>query len=204
MTYLKRRKGRRAMDIRIVTRVLIIFSASSFLMPLDVIGAGRGAVSDGVSLKKVVTAGDAGENLLDRRNWRPWQKGFERDNGVFICDNASDAQVQRGLSQTVTLNQTRPEPIVATAWSKADGVGGSRGSDYALYLDLVYLDGTPLWGQVASFNVGTHGWEKAQVMIFPEKPVRSVSFHMLMRRHSGKASFRDPELRVLRPPAGAS
>ena len=76
-------------------------------------------------------------------------------------------------TQTVVLNQTRPEPIVAAAWSKADGVGGSRDSDYSLYLDLVYLDGTPLWGQVAPFNVGTHGWEKVQVTVFPEKPGKS-------------------------------
>ncbi|MBC8216844.1 MAG: hypothetical protein H8E73_00110, partial [Planctomycetes bacterium] len=191
------------MDISIVTRVLVMLSASFVLTPAYVIGAGSSAASDGAPLKKVVTAGDAGESMLNRGNWRPWQKGFERTNGNFICDNASDAQVQRGLSQTVALNQTRPEPIVAAAWSKADGVGGSRGSDYSLYLDLVYSDGTPLWGQVAPFNVGTHDWEKAQVIVFPEKPVRSVSFHMLMRRHPGKASFRDPELRVLRPPAGA-
>jgi len=191
------------MDISIVTRVLVMFSASFVLAPAYVIHADSGTVSDGAPLKKVVTTGDAGENLLNRGNWRPWQKGFGRANGIFICDNASDAQTQRGLSQTVVLNQARPEPIVAAAWSKADGVGGSRGSDYSLYLDLVYSDGTPLWGQVAPFNVGTHGWEKVQVTVFPEKPVKSVSFHMLMRRHPGKASFRDPELRVLRSPAGA-
>ncbi|MBN2593370.1 MAG: hypothetical protein JXA81_07680 [Sedimentisphaerales bacterium] len=160
-------------------------------------------VRDGVPLKKVLAAGDAGENLLDTNAWRPWQKGFEQEDGVFICDNASDAQVQRGVSQTVTLNQSKPEPIVAVAWSKADAVGGGRDNNYSLYLDLVYSDGSPLWGQVAPFNVGIHDWEKAQVVIFPEKPVKSLSFHMLLRGHPGKAFFRDPELRVLKPPAGA-
>ncbi|MHC4437314.1 MAG: hypothetical protein ACYS3S_08140 [Planctomycetota bacterium] len=160
-------------------------------------------VSDGTPLKKILAAGDAGENLLDTSAWRPWQKGFERKDDVIICDNATDTQVQRGVSQTIALNQTKPEPIVATAWSKADAVGGGRDSNYSLYLDLVYSDGSPLWGQVAPFNVGTHDWEKAQVVVFPEKPVKSVSFHMLLRRHSGKALFRNPELRVLKPPAGA-
>jgi len=120
------------MDISVVTRVLVTFLASFVLTPAYVMGADSGAVSDGTTLKKVITAGDAGENLLNPTNWRHWQKGFERADGIFICDNASDAQVQRGLSQTVVLNQTRPEPIVAAAWSKADGVGGSRGSDYSL------------------------------------------------------------------------
>ena len=187
-----------------------MFSASVFLSPLNIIHAaaveksvGHRVVSDGTPLKKVLSAGHAGENLLDPDAWKSWQKGFEKNDGVFVCDNASDAQVQRGISQTVTLNQTRPEPIVAVAWSKADAVRGGRDSDYSLYLDLVYSDGSSLWGQVAPFNVGTHDWEKAQVIVFPEKPIKSASFHMLLRRHPGKAWFRNPELRVLKPPAGA-
>jgi hypothetical protein len=187
-----------------------MFSVSVLLTPLNITFAATieksmnsQIIRDGVPLKKVLDAGDAGENLLDTNDWRPWQKGFEKKDGVFICDNASDARVQRGISQTVTLNQSRPEPIVAAAWSKADAVGGGRDSNYSLYLDLVYSDGSPLWGQVAHFNVGTHDWEKAQVIIFPEKPVKSLSFHMLLRQHPGKAWFRDPELRVLKPPAGA-
>jgi hypothetical protein len=191
------------MNISAVTRVFVTLWSSLVLIPAIVTAAGSGEVSDGTVLKKIATTDDSGENLLNPTSWRPWQGGFEGSDGVFICDNASDTQIQRGLSQTVVLNQSSPEPIVAAAWSKAEGVGGSRDSDYSLYLDLVYSDGTPLWGQVAPFNVGTHGWEKAQVTVFPEKPVRSVSFHMLMRRHPGKASFRDPELRILRPPAGA-
>ncbi len=160
--------------------------------------------SDGQVLKKVLDVGDAGENLLRDDAWRGWEKGFEKQGEIFVCDNGSDAQAQRGVSQAVTLNQTSPEPIVASAWSKAEDVGGGRDSDYSLYLDLIYTDGTPLWGQVDTFNVGSHDWEKAQVVVFPEKAVRSVSFYMLLRRHAGKAWFRDPELRVVKPPSGAS
>jgi len=159
--------------------------------------------SDGTTVKKVPDLRDAGENLLKPDAWGPWQKGFERQEDVFVCDNASDTQTQRGISQTVTLNQSRPEPIVAAAWSRAEGVGGGRNSDYSLYLDLIYTDGTPLWGQIDAFNVGSHDWEKAQVIIFPEKPVKTVSFHMLVRHHAGKAWFRNPELHVLKPPTGA-
>ena len=198
------------MGINIVTKVFCMFVVSVLMTPLNIIHAaaveksvGSRSVSDGTPLKKVLAAGHAGENLLEPDAWRPWQKGFERKDNVFICDNASDARVQRGISQSVTLNQTRPEPIVAVAWSKAEAVRGSRDSDYSLYLDLVYSDGSSLWGQVAPFNVGTHDWEKAQVIVFPEKPIKSLSFHMLLRRHPGKAWFRNPELRVLKPPAGA-
>ena len=198
------------MKINAIIQIFLMFSAIIFLIPLNIISAANieksvspGVMPDGTPIKKVLAADNAGENLLDTNAWRPWQKGFVVKDGVFVCDNASDTRVQRGVSQTVTLNQTKPEPIVAVAWSKADGVGGGRDSNYSLYLDLVYSDGSPLWGQVAPFNIGTHDWEKAKVIVFPEKPVKSVSFNMLLRGHSGKALFRDPELRVLKPPAGA-
>jgi dienelactone hydrolase len=168
---------------------------------------GRMPVLRGVNsvvLKKVLDSRDAGENLLDPKAWRPFGEGFSEQNGVFTCNNGSDSKVQRGVSQTVVLNQTRPEPIVATAWSKGQNVGGSRDSDYALYIDLVYQDGSPLWGQVDAFDAGSHDWEKAQVTIFPEKPVKSVTLNMLLRRHTGTAQFRDAELRLVRTPAGAS
>ena len=187
-----------------------MFSICPLLTPLNTLFAqtikkstDSRAISEGIPLKKVITGSQAGQNLLSQDAWRPWQNGFEIKDGIFVCDNASDSQIQRGVSQTIVLNQTKPEPIVAVAWSKADEVGGGRDSNYSLYLDLVYSDGSPLWGQVAPFNIGTHDWEKAQVIIFPEKPIKSVSFHMLLRQHSGKAFFRDPELRVLKPPAGA-
>ena len=140
---------------------------------------------------------DAGSNLLQSDAWRPWQAGFSLEADAFVCDNGADIEVQRGISQTVVLNQDRPEPIVATAWSKSVGVSGAADRGYALYLDLIYADGTPLWGQTASFRPGTHDWERRQVLILPEKPVKQVSYHLLLRGHGGKAFFRDPRLVVL-------
>jgi len=190
---------------------LLLLLACGFALPVGLLhaessrsGSGEQGSGDGEVLKRVLDVGDAGENLLKADGWRAWQEGFERRGDVFVCDNGSDSQVQRGVSQTVTLNQRRPEPIVAVAQSKAEGVGGGRNSDYSLYLDLVYSDGTPLWGQVDTFGVGSGEWEKAEVTVFPEKPVKSVSFHLLLRRHAGRALFRGAELRVMRPPSGAS
>ena len=198
------------MSIKVMTKIFFVFSASVFLTPQNIIYAAvvekstnSQTISDGTPLKKVLSADHTGKNLINQSAWKPWQMGFETKGGLFVCNNASDARIQRGVSQTIVLNQTKPEPIVAIAWSKADEVGGGRDSNYSLYLDLVYSDGSPLWGQVAPFNVGTHDWEKAQVIVFPEKPIKSVSFHMLLRQHPGKALFRDPELRAVKPPAGA-
>ena len=169
----------------------------------------QAAPGDGAVVKKVLDsdnmlgADQGGRNLLVPGSWRSWQQGYESRDGSFLCDNGDNRDVERGVSQTVVLNQTEPEPIVATAWSRAENVGGTKNSDYSLYLDLIYTDGTPLWGQVGSFDTGSHNWQKATVHVFPDKPVRSVSVHMLLRRHTGKAWFRNAQLQVVRAPGGA-
>lgn len=153
--------------------------------------------------KTVLGTGQAGENLLRTGAWKPYEKGFQRQGAWFLCDNGASAAARRGAAQSVELNQIRPEPIVATCESKAEGVSGTADSDYSIYLDLVYADGTPLWGQVASFSAGTHDWQRRQVVVLPEKPVKRISFNLLLRGHGGKAWFRDAQLQVIHPPAGA-
>ncbi len=104
-------------------------------------------------------------------------------------------RARRGLLQRVVLNQQTAQPIVASAWSKAEGVTGTIDSDYALYLDLEFDDGTELWGQEAGFRTGTHDWQREEVILFPEKPIKTVDFNLLFRAHAGKAWFREPVLR---------
>jgi hypothetical protein len=145
-----------------------------------------------------------GENLLKADAWRPYERGFERQGEAFVCDNGGDAGLRRGASQTVVLDQAAPAPIIASAWSKAENVGGEAGADYAVYLDLVYQDGSPLWGQVGTFRTGTHDWQKAEVTVFPAKPIKSLSFYLLLRGHSGKAHFKDPQLVAPKSPEGAA
>jgi hypothetical protein len=161
------------------------------------------AVPDGSAAKKVLGPGQLGENLLRPDAWRNYEKGFQPSGDALLCDSGADASARRGAAQNVVLNQTRPLPIVAVASSKAEGVSGTPDSDYSLYLDLVYTDGTPLYGQTAAFATGTHGWQRRQVTVLPDKPVRSVSAYVLLRGHSGRAWFRGMELRQARPEAGA-
>ena len=160
--------------------------------------------TDGDVARQVIRIQNAGENLLQTDAWRPWQLGFEMDDDRWVCDNGTNTQVQRGASQSVVLNQSEAEPIVASVFSRCENVSGSADSDYSLYLDLDFMDGSHLWGQTAAFATGTHDWQKRQVVLFPEKPVRQVSMHLLLRRHSGKAWFRAPMLRELRTPLGAA
>ena len=158
---------------------------------------------DGAVVKATLDTAATGGNLVKSDRLGAYERGFRRDGNIFVCENGGDG-AQRGISQFIELNQSRPEPIVATAWSKAERVSGSPDSDYSLYLDLVYDDGTPLYGQTASFGTGTHDWQERKVVILPEKPVKSLSFYMLLRHHRGTAWFRDPELHVVKTPQGAS
>ncbi len=161
------------------------------------------AMADGTTAKAVLKLRGTAENLLKPDGWQPWQKGFAREGDLFVCHNGADAKVQRGAGQSVVLNQSSPEPIVAVAFSRAEGVTGSADNNYSLYLDLVFTDGTTLWGQAAPFSTGTHDWQRRQVLVLPEKPVKQLSFYMLLRGHGGKAWFRDPQLQVIKSPEGA-
>lgn len=164
-------------------------------------GPVEAAPPDGAVLKRVLGPSEAtGPNLLKAEAWRPFEKGFTREGDAFVCDNATDATARRGAAQTVVLNQTRPEPIVAAATSRAEGVTGSADNDYALYIDLVYADGTSLWGQAAPFRTGTHGDQEVRVVIVPERPVRQLTVNLLLRSHGGKAVFTNPSLRVVSAP----
>jgi hypothetical protein len=115
----------------------------------------------------------------------------------FVCDNGGDAHARRGLSQRVVLDQKRPAPIVASAWSAAEGVSGTPDADYSVYLDLVYDDGTQVWGQSSPFKTGSHDDQQVRVVFVPDRPVKELSFNLLLRGHAGKATFRDPKLTVL-------
>ncbi|MGC8667232.1 MAG: hypothetical protein ACP5VE_03825 [Chthonomonadales bacterium] len=129
--------------------------------------------------------------------WAPFEHGYVLDSEVkhggahaIRCSNSS-ASAGSGASVTLVLNQTRPTPIVVTGWSKAQDVSGTANSDYSIYVDLEYQDGTPLWGQVAPFHTGTHDWQRAQVLIVPAKPVKSARVYALFRNHVGTVWFDD-------------
>lgn len=142
---------------------------------------------------------------------RPWEKGYVVDsaarNGKVAarCDIADPkADGQKGLTYLVDLNQAQPLPFTVELWSKARDVSGGSDTNYSLYVDLEYMDGTPLWGQIATFATGTHDWEKRALTIVPEKPVKTVSFHGIFRGHTGTAWFDDFSLQVVDLPGGCA
>jgi len=168
-----------------------------------------------------------GANLLKLDGWRPYEAGFVKDppqapirtrpgavspmitplpdplHPVWLCDNG-----RRRRRPARPLANDRPQPVGPRSdlrlrlQQRPTAVGGSPDNDYSLYLDLIYTDGTPLWGQTAPFRTGTHDWQRAEVKVFRTKPVKSVTVNLLLRRHAGKASFKEPQLSDHRAGAG--
>lgn len=136
--------------------------------------------------------------------WSAYETGYVVDESVrhtgdrsIRCENAVGAARGSGALQTVVLNQKTPAPIVVSGWSRAMGVDGAQDGAYSIYLDLIYADGTPLWGQTAAFSTGTHDWERQEVLVVPSKPVAKVTMYALFRNHAGTAWFDDFSVRVV-------
>lgn len=185
--------------------VSFIVSASRFLFLLELflLTVSGSVLSAQIVVKEVLRFESPEENILQADRFRPYEKGFDMRDGVFVCDNGEDAEARRGVAQGVVLNQETPMPVFAEAWSKAENVGASPDSDYSLYLDIQYADGTFLWGQNAPFSTGTGEWERRNVVVIPEKPIQSLTFYALFRGKTGKASFRDLSLSTLSAGTGA-
>lgn len=104
--------------------------------------------------------------------------------------NSSPAD-RSGASQTITLNQKTPGPIIVRGHAKAENVSGQAGSTFSVYVDIYYTDGTPLYGQTIDWQTGTTGWQHGEMTIRPAKPIRNVNVYLLLRGHSGTARFDD-------------
>ncbi len=153
-------------------------------------------------------AAQRGENLVrnggfERGNagWTAYGEGFAIDEQVahagrrsLRCASASMDQT-RGARQVITLDPPVRHPFRVSGWSKAEGA--EVGRDYDVYLDLRYADGTPLWGQIARFEPGTHDWQRAVFDFEVAKPVKTIGVHVLFRKAKGTVWFDDIKVELL-------
>ncbi len=129
--------------------------------------------------------------------WNPYQRGFIYDtSGNNAKQGKRSVSVKNeslnwsgGVEITVNINQTEAKPLHLSGWSKAENVSGNKDNNYSLYADCYYEDGTPLYGQCASFSTGTHDWEYSQKIIQPAKPIKSITLYALFRSHTGQVWY---------------
>lgn len=165
-------------------------------------------------LLRVIDEGAQGQSLLRNgefeavasgklEGWIPAPQGYElapgqgRSGSAALVARNETRNKWTGASQTFHLNRTSAVPIVVRGWSKAQRVSGSPDNNYALYVDLTYADGTPLWGQTAQFPTGTRDWIERELLIVPQQPIRSITVHCLFRQHEGVAWFDDVRVEEL-------
>ena len=165
-----------------------------FCFGLPPAGHAEPPVAEGKVARHRVDTQHVGKNLLQDKAWQAYQDGFTLDQRALLCDNGDDVKKQRAAYLSVTLNQESPELVIATLESKAENVGGTLDKHYSLYLDITFTDGTHLWGQTASFDVGSHDWQTRKVTIVPEKPIKRFAFYAMFKHHTGKAWFRNPKV----------
>ena len=146
-------------------------------------------------------------------SWSRYSKGgyaldtqVKHAGGQSIKASGPDA----GAVQTVLLNQPVARPLVLRGWSmhgkpagqaeqtltigqteQAPAAGGTRSPNYALYVDLHYVGGGALYGQVATFDRTATGWQFAEKIISVSKPVKDATVYLLHRDQPGTAWFDD-------------
>ncbi|MHB0958719.1 MAG: glycoside hydrolase domain-containing protein [Pirellulaceae bacterium] len=136
------------------------------------------------------------ETSADRATaWTPYGRGYaleatevQSGQSAVCCETTGD-QDGMGIAQVIRYDQPDKRPIIVGGWSRAEHVG--PGGDYCLYLDVIYDDGTPLWGKTAAWTRGTHGWQYTAEVYHPEKPVREIRAYVFLRGTKGKVWFDD-------------
>ncbi|MDG0814342.1 hypothetical protein [Cohnella rhizosphaerae] len=173
-----------------------VLPASAYYAETDYPHAGTELVGNG-SMESV-SGGSAG-------GWIGWYAGYTVDSSVSRSGSRSLSCELTGAGecggyQFISLNRTEAKPLKIVGWSKAQNVSGGVSTDYSLWVDLTYTDNTHLYGEAKGFQTGTHDWEKAEMYIDPEKPVKEMTAYLLMRGKTGKVWFDDVSVQEL--PAG--
>lgn len=117
----------------------------------------------------------------------------KRGDNQVIRINSADMATQYGAYQTVTFNRAVGS-LTISGKSKAISASGSKNSDYSIYCDLHYSDGTNLFGQTANFNIGTHDWETSTFTPTAGKTVSSLTVYAMYRYKTGTVWFDDISL----------
>jgi len=142
---------------------------------------------------------EAAESAL-RATWRALEPGgYDVDREEKHTGNqsirlaATNKGVGHGATYSLPAKQIEtPGSILVSAWSKAKDVSGEKDDAYAIYVDVNYADGTNLHQVTARFDVGTHDWQYAAVVVPVPKPVARFSINLLFRGdHTGTVWFDD-------------
>ena len=124
--------------------------------------------------------------------------GYVREGDGIVCENP-DRKSVRGAYWGYVAAGDGMQPFTFSAESLAERMDTrSTSSDYAVYVDLAFRDGTRTYGLNAPFEPDPAlGWQRKSVKVVPDKPLKRAHCYLLFRNHAGKAHFRSPQLSVV-------
>ncbi len=105
-----------------------------------------------------------------------------------FAEEVRHVPAKAGVWKRIEYDRPDATPIVFGGESRAKGV---KASDYCVWLDIHYADGSKDWGKRADWRQGTHDWERTWAAYQPKRPVAKIVVSVLKRKGTGKAEFRD-------------
>ena len=153
-------------------------------------------------LLALVAAATVTDGTFDPSGGRRFGAGFVREGGHYVCSTATAADgkgvTDAGVSWFIRLDQSEPRPIRFGAEGLFESVGDAAKAQ--VYLDITYADGSHLWGTKSPFDpVEESGWHRREVLVRPNRPIASLTAHLIVRGEGARVRFRSPEFEVLPP-----
>jgi hypothetical protein len=173
------------------------------------------------SANRLTNPGFEGSQDTTATGWAPAGKsGYTLDAKIAHAGKQSVrvSGPAAGARQRLELNQSVARPLILRGWSRCEQPGeppaavmtigqteqapsaaARRSADYALYVDLHYMAGGALYGQVATFDPTAAGWQFSEKIISVNQPVKDATVYLLYRHPSGSAWFDDVLLAEAEP-----
>lgn len=120
------------------------------------------------------------------------------ENGIIIVNNTDGKN--GGVNGTVKVNQAAPAKLIFSCESKCEqSITKSRFVfDYAIYVDMTYMDGTKKHSLNTPFATDTTEWQKKALVINESKAIQELRFYILYRNQTGKVQFKNLKLEEIK------
>jgi len=130
-------------------------------------------------------------------NWQPYGLGyypstFQKVDGLqSICTNSSVLNSTFGGYKWLWIGQTPPTTVRYSGWSSSSTtVSGPSDSNYGIYSDVEYLDGSAQYGVTTPFAAGDpHSWQFQCDTIITDKQIATLTVYPMFRNHAGHVCF---------------
>lgn len=118
---------------------------------------------------------------------------------VLSASVLSEGEHEMRFDKTIVYDNPDKSPVY---WGGTSRSVDAYASDYCVFIDIIYEDGSATWGKWAKWTGGTHDWEKTSNVFFPLKPVKKIILAAFLRGGEGKMVVKDVFLDRTLPPDG--